>query len=126
MGMSAGGHGEKAVPYINVTPLIDVLPVVVVEILDLFILNLNLATHFIKQLLDGELLASDFAHSRFSLATILEVFLIFLFGHSILLLLLGDRRGNLLFAGDQLLFFGSLVENFLLDQIVKNLHPGGS
>jgi len=30
MGMSAGGHGEKAVPYINVTPLIDVLLVLLI------------------------------------------------------------------------------------------------
>jgi biopolymer transport protein ExbD len=30
MGMAAGGHGEKAVPYINVTPLIDVLLVLLI------------------------------------------------------------------------------------------------
>ena len=30
MGMSAGGHGETAVPYINVTPLIDVLLVLLI------------------------------------------------------------------------------------------------
>jgi biopolymer transport protein ExbD len=30
MGMSAGGHGERAVPYINVTPLIDVLLVMII------------------------------------------------------------------------------------------------
>jgi biopolymer transport protein ExbD len=30
MGMSAGGHGERAVPYINVTPLIDVLLVLLI------------------------------------------------------------------------------------------------
>jgi biopolymer transport protein ExbD len=30
MGMSAGGHGDKAVPYINVTPLIDVLLVLLI------------------------------------------------------------------------------------------------
>jgi len=30
MGMSSGGHGEKAVPYINVTPLIDVLLVMII------------------------------------------------------------------------------------------------
>src|SRR5215212_8516692 len=30
MGMSAGGGGSKAVPYINVTPLIDVLLVLLI------------------------------------------------------------------------------------------------
>src|ERR687894_1801782 len=30
MGMSAGGGGQKAVPYINVTPLIDVLLVLLI------------------------------------------------------------------------------------------------
>ncbi|HYE64360.1 MAG TPA: biopolymer transporter ExbD [Pyrinomonadaceae bacterium] len=30
MGMSAGGHGDDAVPYINVTPLIDVLLVLLI------------------------------------------------------------------------------------------------
>ncbi len=30
MGMSAGSHGETAVPYINVTPLIDVLLVLLI------------------------------------------------------------------------------------------------
>ncbi len=30
MGMSAGGHGETAVPYINVTPMIDVLLVILI------------------------------------------------------------------------------------------------
>jgi biopolymer transport protein ExbD len=30
MGMAAGGHGERAVPYINVTPLIDVLLVLLI------------------------------------------------------------------------------------------------
>ena len=30
MGMSAGGHGERAVPYIKVTPLIDVLLVMII------------------------------------------------------------------------------------------------
>src|SRR5882757_6766001 len=30
MGMSAGGHGQKVQPYINVTPLIDVLLVLLI------------------------------------------------------------------------------------------------